>query len=995
MNNINIFINITFDNPYLLLLMIPLIALAFIPYLRLKPKRRHTRNKVTSLILHCLIIILSCFVLSGISGTYKEDVNSEIVLVTDYSYSTFDVHNEMNDYINSFIDDPRNSSSKIGLVYFGYGETRFIDIDYPSKLKGQSLEYSSWNGDSSGTDIENALIKAVSLFDSTQNSSLNKRIILLSDAIDTDGKLTGVSSILNQNKIRLDAIFFEPKDYSLTSEAQINGIDVEKEIPFIENKINITFASHNMTSVNLKVTDNGKSIFDKDTILLNLSGKSNETISYDYVFKDAGLHEIKAEIASINNSDLVVNNNIFYTSLYLEAENSILIIAPENSSTSDLVNTIKSLNYSPNVIAPKDAPSAQGLTEYKEVILMDTSVASFPTSFANSLKSYIEGGGSVLYAGGENTYANGNMINTLYEDMMPISLTPTANNPRAIVLCLDYSNSMGMKSFSGTEYFNKEDSNLQKPNFNDGKETRIEVAIKGIVESIKSSLNPYDYLSLITFGPTKYKNNILESDETRIVFPLTPATQKTKMIEQVEAITKPTLEGGTDYDFALEYAEEMLSTFPTKVNKKSVVLINDYDSGNDDAKRYKDTIKSMKEKNIDFSSIVIGNNKSQNLTDLVTENIVSNDDIHITQTEAQFATVIKELCKSIPTEVVNNLKTNGKFQISDSSILKTNVDVSNLPLINTYNGGVSSKDSATTHVYFHNTEVVVDPDSNKNVTLDNNDPIYVDWSPYGSESGLVGCLMIDLSSKFCPELYTNQNSLTLLKNIITRLIPSSDISLMRITIDGLEISDDPSNIETFNLNYTRNLRVELLGSSDSNEEVIKNITLDIVISKLSFTSETMSKTKVSEFSLSGESSSLFEKDFITREEGIYEIEVSEKENNDEIAKGRAYTSFSYSDEYDTFFNSKEKLNNLSKLCSETFSENEDGSKVSGKIYYGTSNLDDNVSNMITSITRKVNFQLPLMIIALLLFILDIAVRKFNFLWPHEIIDKIRHKDKKE
>lgn len=51
--------------------------------------------------------------------------------------------------------------------------------------------------------------------------------------------------------------------------------------------------------------------------------------------------------------------------------------------------------------------------------------------------------------------------------------------------------------------------------------------------------------------------------------------------------------------------------------------------------------------------------------------------------------------------------------------------------------------------------------------------------------------------------------------------------------------------------------------------------------------------------------------------------------------------------------------------------------------------------MITSIRKEVNFQLPLMIIALLLFILDIAVRKFNFLWPHEIIRNIKNKKTKE
>ncbi len=997
MNNISL-MKITFDNPYLLLLMIPIIALAFIPYLRLKPKRRHTRNKVTSLILHCLIIVLACFVLSGIEGHSVENVDSEIIFVSDYSDSTKEVHDEMNEYVTSFIDDSRNKGSKVGLVYFGYGECKYVNPAKPSELKGKNLTYQEAKIDSTGTDIEGALIQATSLFDEDKDSKLIKRIVLLSDAMDTDGQINSTLAVLNQNNIRLDAIYFTPKDYNGTAEAQIENIEIDAStVPNKETTISVSFKSHSITSVELTITDNGESIFtNAKSRTENLDGTSQiQTIEYKHTFT-AGIHEIKANIKAINSNDVVEDNNVFYTYKYLEAENNILIIAKDpkpEGETKKLRSFIEENGYNVEVVEPFSAPKFALLTEYKEVILMDIDIASLPASFAKDLRSYVEkAGGSLLTAGGESTYANGNWKDSLYEDLLPINLTPTANNPRAIVLCLDYSNSMGMKDFAGTEFFNSKNAKVQTPDFNDGKETRIETAIKGIVESIKSSLNPYDYLSVITFGPTKYKNGVIDSDETNVLFGLTPATQKDAMIERVMSITKPTLTGGTDYDIALEDAYQMLSQFSDKkVNKKSVVLINDYDSGNDDAKRYMTTIQDMKNKNIDFSAVVIGNQFSSNVEEM--KQIIGQNNAYLTKTETEFAMVIKDLCKSLPTQVVNKL--NGgddKFEFEEGSRIGIGVNTDNLPIINTYNGGVAVREEATSHVFFHNTETVKD-ETGKDLELDNHDPIYAEWS-FGI--GKVGSLMIDLNEKFCPGFFENSDAVKMLENIIAGLAPKTEVDTMKITVDGFLIEQNPEDIKVFNANYTRRLEIELLdvGSDEETEDgsapIEQNISLDVTISKYEVMEN--KKTNPIKFTIDSKSGDKYEKEFKTRDPGIYIIEVTEKVDGTETASKTAYTAFSYSDEYDTFYdNNSEKLNGLSELCAQTYTES-DGERINGRVFYGTAGIEENADKMTTAINKTINFQLPLMIIALLLFILDICVRKFNFLWPHEIIRKLRHKD---
>lgn len=1005
MNNIS-FMNITFDNPYLLLLMIPIIAIAFIPYLRLKPKRRHTRNKVTSLILHCLIIILSCFVLSGIEGHSIENVDSEVILVTDYSESTKEVHKEMDDYVDSFLKDGRNNGSNVGLVYFGYGETQFTPtLEKPNKVNKSSLKKAEI--DSTGTDIENAITKAVELFHNSKDSKLVKRIILLSDGVDTDGQISTlienengeksyqstIASVLNANGIRLDAIMFEPKDYTNTAEAQIQGIEVaDGVVPFKPTKITASFKAHSVISVEFDITDNGKSIFPQKKTITLAGTRTEEEFEFDYTFNDSGIHELKSTIKAINDNDVVAENNTFYAYTYLEAENSILVIADPSEDATKLEAAITSYGYTPTVVAPIDAPKTlTGLSEYKEVILMNVNTVSLPQSFGTNLRAYVEkAGGSVLTAGGNNTYENGNMKNSIYEEMLPISLTPAANNPRAIVLCLDYSNSMGMKTFNGTEIYDKNNSNLQTPQSG----TRIDTAIKGIVASIEESLNPYDYLSVITFGPIKPKDGV---NETKVVFGLTPATQKKAMIEKVQSIRKPSTRGGTDYDEALEYAEDMLTSFTKKVNKKSVVLINDYDGGNDDATQYMNTIKRMDQKGIDMSAIVIGTQKSANVVEM--ESVIGAGNSYLAQTETQFKTIIKELCRSIPTKTINTLKAEDRFEFEDGTRMGTGVNAANLPLINTYNGGVVVKEKATSHVFYHNQEVIPDPNNpNKTVELDNHDPIYATWS-YGV--GKVGSLMIDLSGKWCPDFYTNVDTQKLLENIIKDLAPKQDVDVMKITIDGFLLKDNPDEITIRNANYSRKLEVELLQVNNENIDENGNIIEDSAQEKISLNVtvsryEDVSKEKLEkiiDFKLESDTGNKFQRDFSTMKPGLYRIDVSYTSNGETFNKS-AYTAFSYSDEFDTFYDTSAKYAQLVEVCESTYTES-GNEKINGKVFYGTTGIEENANQMASSIEKTTNFQLPLMIIALLLFIIDIAVRKFNFLWPHELIKKFKEKRAQE
>ena len=71
---------IEFSNPWLLLLLIPAVALALIPYFRIAKRYRRTRNRVISIVLHCLVMLLCISLLGHFFPVYGRECGG-----SDYS----------------------------------------------------------------------------------------------------------------------------------------------------------------------------------------------------------------------------------------------------------------------------------------------------------------------------------------------------------------------------------------------------------------------------------------------------------------------------------------------------------------------------------------------------------------------------------------------------------------------------------------------------------------------------------------------------------------------------------------------------------------------------------------------------------------------------------------------------------------------------------------------------------------------------------------------
>lgn len=217
--------SINFDNVYLLLIAIPLIVLFTIPFLLAVRKDNRNGHNIASQIMHIVMAIIIAFAAAGTSITTVL-TETDIYVVADVSYSA----NKNLDLIDNYIaalNLPRNS--RLGLVCFGKDSQLICGLGKVNDLPSvkDAVDGNEINGevDDSETNIAEALQFAGTLFE----EDVIKRIVLITDGKQTDETDTyamrrAIDS-LEALEIKVDAIYLNDNIDETTKEVQISNVD--------------------------------------------------------------------------------------------------------------------------------------------------------------------------------------------------------------------------------------------------------------------------------------------------------------------------------------------------------------------------------------------------------------------------------------------------------------------------------------------------------------------------------------------------------------------------------------------------------------------------------------------------------------------------------------------------------------------------------------------------------------------------------------------------
>ena len=322
---------INFEHPWLLLLLIPAIALPLLSYFKLSKRYRCTRNRIVSLTLHLIVMFLSIAVLAGLTFSYyKPNIENEVILLVDVSYSnTEDKQEDVDSFIKSVVDTS-NSKFKLGIVTFGYDQVYAAPLTNQTRsVYSQYLQAPKPNVDTA-TDIASALTYTAELFTKPETA----RIVLLTDALETDKNANNVIKSVASKGIKVDTVYFSGENS--THEVQVLGAtySADRIIVGQEFMMEVTIQSSYTGNAKITPTDSG---VDGKAVEVSLVEGINKVVM-PCKFTLPGMHELSFKLTADGDESLL--NNVYQTYFYIPVFDDILIIEGVDNESDHLTKML-------------------------------------------------------------------------------------------------------------------------------------------------------------------------------------------------------------------------------------------------------------------------------------------------------------------------------------------------------------------------------------------------------------------------------------------------------------------------------------------------------------------------------------------------------------------------------------------------------------------------------------------------------------------------------
>ncbi len=918
--------SIKFSNPWLLLLLIPAFLLTFIPYFRMNKRYRGTRNRIVSMVLHLIIMTLAISLLAGITFEYDlPNDENEVILLVDASYSGSKLEDEKDSFIQTVMRANENGTFKLGIVTFGFDQVYSLELT--SDMKNAYSKYmSSDMPNTTATDIEAALKYTAELFSNPKNG----RIVLMSDAIETDGNAFNAIKTVAAKGIKVDTVDFT--DGKRGDEVQIiNMTRPTSKINFAEEfNVELTIQSSYAGEGTLNVYNDGSLCGTVDVEFI----RGIQTVKVPLTFDKPNpnnLHTLSFELES--NQDTLELNNTFHSYILVESFNKILILesidgesaAIERMLGVDFDITTVNIDDTTNVPASLD-----NIRLYDQVILCNVSYSQMPEGFEKILYDYVSeiGGGLFTVCG---TEADGETPNAFTkEDLKPsqylkkllpvdvINFTP----PVAVMILIDKSGSMYSEDF---------DAEFET--------SKLYYALQG-ARACLDLLSERDYIGVYELDD--YGEEALE---------LTPATERSKVLNTIQNIGKDG--GGTVFSTALAAAGKTLKA-QTNVEKKHIIIITD---GEPDPS------------NVDLTKEVMLDNAAEGITtSIIGIQCTSTAQSLMKQLLVEFAGVEEKnfhnvyADDSVPNAVRDDM---GAPEITDFNHEEFQIqigatsDITKIE-VNGKSEHIKQEDMPTLEGFYGMKAKDADGDNNdltKNLQVllkGEFTPIYTQWQFGKGKVGTFGC---DLKGAWSSGFIDTPEGTAILTNIVNGLMPEENIRLESIDAD----------FEGDNYRTQLNVYTELQG-----EEYVE-------ITVTSPSADGMAAATTQKFTAGIEDNySKFYFDVTTP--GVHEI-IAQKKNavGQVISEKRLYKSIAYSKEYDMFYDDA-----VAAALIVSIAESGHGSLIDNpfQIYETASQYMHKIINPL----------IVFLIIILCFFLLDIAVRKFKWKWIHELIREKKAKN---
>ncbi len=525
--------NISFDNPLLLLILIPLLALILIPIFLAIRKENNSKAIMTSMVIHLILALCITLGLAGMTYT-SVMTKTQVYVVADVSYSA----NRNLDQVDSYIREieknlPRNA--EMGVLVFGQENKVLTEMgDKFTTVQDHGFRPAQIDA----TDIASAVYKAIDLFD----EDVIKRIIVISDGKQTRsdgaGELVAAVEKAYKDNIYIDAIYLDNNLPEDVPEVQITDVEFSPSTYMGQKAvakllIQSTYATDDvLLEVTMDNTDYDKRSLELEEgysiieVELNTTGEGQ----FDYKFF------LRAS------ADTATNNNNYSISQQVTKEKNMLLISWNEADKTKLETLMADEIEKGNLkidsyIQQKKVPcTVEELCVYDEIVLSNFDIREIENyaSLIDAIDKCVSRFGKSLFTMGDLKIQNhtDEIFNEM-EDMLPVKFGNNDSDPKLYALVIDCSRSM--QNFS-----------------------RLRIA-KQVANQLLNILSDNDYVMVVAF----YGNvEVLQA-------PI-KAVNRDEVAELINAYEP---QQGTMLGTALDKAGELLVEY--EFSEKQIMLISD------------------------------------------------------------------------------------------------------------------------------------------------------------------------------------------------------------------------------------------------------------------------------------------------------------------------------------------------------------------------------------------------------------------------------------
>lgn len=933
-------IQIQFAYPWsgwLLFLLIPAIAAPLFLHFRVAKKYRRTRNRIISLVLHLTIMALSVSALSGMIFTYTVDnPANELILLVDVSDTEAESALKRDALVGQIVEESGYDKIRTGIVTFGFDQRYAVPLtDDTDSIYEQYLNAEL--PDTSATDVAAALNYAATLFSDAESS----KIVLITDGKETDENAASVIGTIAAQGIWVDAVYI-PSDYENDNVQVVDVALPDYHVNVNEEcAIGVTVRSKIPTSGTvIELVDNGVLNEDTGRQAVDLN-EGRQLINFRYTFTENGLHELMIRVRQ--EGDALEENDEYFTYVYLEVFDKVLVLERYEGQSEELTAllTQNGAEYQvdvKNIVTADDIPTdVAGLRKYDQIILNNISNADLQIheGLDGLLYSYVYdyGGGLFTVGGSDETDEEGKAHAYNREDMRG-----SLFQQMLPVQAIDYTPPVGV-------IFVLDISSSMDFATGYGT-TKREAAKQGLTDLVRNSvLTERDYMGIMTLDSVY-----------GVVLPLTRFTQSDVILKAIDGIDGL---GGTVFSQAINRAGQIL-TDQKDIERRHVVIITDGEPTGSDADSYlNEAEQNYRNGEITLSVVGIGMSEGSSAY-LKMRDLVETGHGELYVTGGRLSDIAQQMSE--------DLKVNALGEVVPEPF---NPIVTN-PLSNLFRGVEfgNGPDRTAMDVQlggFYGVKVR----SEEYLVLEGqySVPVYAQWR-FGN--GSVGSFMCDLNGRWSSDFLHDANGRQFLLNVVGNLMPVENIHPSEITY---KLEEE---------NYLNRLSVDAkVGEGEYVfGEIVAPDGTHISLNAPPPEGSENADVYVTEY--------LDETDysrctFVVKRSGTYTVIISKRktDGDETVDSVQTYKTFSFSEEYD-LFPEEPKGDPRGMLLTLT-------GRSSGNLIENADDLFLVFEDFQTTLIRSFDPRILFMALVLVLFLLDIAVRKFKFKWIHELVWERRQK----